>query len=155
MVSGMTRAARTSYLLRQAQMRVFTAMVERLGVLGLTPVQYMVLSLSSREGGLSSADLARRAQITPQSMNEVITALDRKGLIKRHEAAENRRILRVVLTKEGNRLLPECERQIDQLEAELFGCFNKNELTAFRSLLSIFLESQRIDSHTAASEAAV
>jgi DNA-binding MarR family transcriptional regulator len=151
----MARAARTSYLLRQAQLRIYAAMVERLDALGLTPVQYMVLSLSSREGGLSSADLARRAQITPQSMNEVIAALHRKGLISRHEAPENRRILRVVLTKEGSRLLPECERQIDRLEADLFGCFNKSELTAFRDLLSTFLESRRIDSHTVASEAAV
>jgi DNA-binding MarR family transcriptional regulator len=151
----MTRAARTSYLLRQAQLRIYAAMVERLGALGLTPVQYMVLSLSSREGGLSSADLARRTQITPQSMNEVIAALHRKGLIRRHEAPENRRILRVVLTKEGNRLLPECERQMDRLEAEFFRCFDKNELAAFRDLLSVFLESRRIDSHMAASEVAV
>jgi DNA-binding MarR family transcriptional regulator len=151
----MTKAARTAYLLRQAQLRTYAAMVERLGALGLTPVQYMVLSLSSREGGLSSADLARRTQITPQSMNEVIAALDRKGLIKRHEAPENRRILRVVLTKEGNRLLPECERQIDQLETELFRCFDRSELTAFRNLLSTFLESQRAGVHAATNEVAV
>ena len=151
----MTGAARTSYLLRQAQLRIYAAMVERLGALGLTPVQYTVLSLSSREGGLSSADLARRTQITPQSMNEVITALHRKGLIRRHEAPENRRILRVALTKEGNRLLPECERQMDRLEAEFFRCFGKSELTAFRNLLSVFLESQRIEARKAASEVAV
>ncbi len=151
----MTRAARTSYLLRQAQMQIYAAMVERLGALGLTPVQYMVLSLSSREGGLSSADLARRAQITPQSMNEIIAALHRKGLIGRHEAPENRRILRVVLTKEGNRLLPECERQMDQLEAEFFNCFDKSELTAFRNLLTKFLEAQRTDMRAGARELAV
>jgi DNA-binding MarR family transcriptional regulator len=151
----MTRAARTIYLLRQAQLRIYAAMVERLGALGLTPVQYMVLSLSSREGGLSSADLARRAQITPQSMNEIIAALHRKGLIKRHEAPENRRILRVVLTKEGNRLLPECERQIDRLEAEFFQCFDKSELTAFRKLLSTFLDARRNDARTAESEVAL
>jgi hypothetical protein len=52
-------------------------------------------------------------------------------------------------------LLPECEREIDRLEAEFFRCFSKNELTAFRDLLSTFLESRRIDSHTAASEAAI
>ncbi len=151
----MTKAARTAYLLRRAQLRIYAAMVDRLGALGLTPVQYMVLSLSSRQGGLSSADLARRAQITPQSMNEVIAALHRKGLIARHEAPENRRILRVMLTKEGNRLLPECERQIDRLETELFHCFDRSELTAFRNLLSTFLESQRMDVRTAADEIAV
>jgi DNA-binding MarR family transcriptional regulator len=76
-------------------------------------------------------------------------------LISRHEAPENRRILRVVLSKEGTRLLPECERQIDQLEAELFGCFNKNDLASFRDLLSTFLESRRMESQAAAREAAV
>jgi DNA-binding MarR family transcriptional regulator len=132
----MAKAARSSYLLRQAQLTVYAEMVERLKSVDLTPVQYMVLSLSDAEGSLSSAELARRAQITPQSMNEVIAAIHRKGLIRRREDPENRRILRVALTKEGTRILAACDRRIDEMEDEIFRCFDRTELTMFRRLLA-------------------
>ena len=54
-------------------------------------MQYMLLSLSRRGGEMSSADLARRFAITPQSMNEKIATLQRKRLIVRHVSSENRR----------------------------------------------------------------
>jgi DNA-binding MarR family transcriptional regulator len=132
----MTKAARTSYLLRQAQLAVYAEMVEHLKSFDLTPVQYMVLSLSHAEGGLSSAELARRAQITPQSMNEVIAAIHRKGLIRRREDEENRRILRVALTREGARVLTACDKRIDDMEGEIFDCFDRTELAALRRLLA-------------------
>ena len=55
-------------------------------------MQYMLLSLSRRGGEMSSADLARRFAITPQSMNEKIATLQRKRLIVRHVSSENRQI---------------------------------------------------------------
>jgi DNA-binding MarR family transcriptional regulator len=130
----MAKPPRTIYLVRQSQLLIYAEMVERLKAFDLTPAQYMVLSLSSNEDGLSSADLARRSHITPQSMNEIIAALDRKGLLKRREDPDNRRILRVAVNKEGARLLAECNNQIDKMEMEIFGCFDHTELVAFRAL---------------------
>jgi DNA-binding MarR family transcriptional regulator len=139
MARKIAKAPRTIYLLRQTQLLVYAEMVESLKAFGLTPVQYMVLSSSSHEGGLSSADLARRAQMTPQSMNELIAALHRKGLVRRREHPDNKRILQVGLTKDGARLLAQCDRQIDRMEQELFRCFTEKELGMFRRLHSKML----------------
>jgi DNA-binding MarR family transcriptional regulator len=128
------RSPRTIYLLRQTQLLAYAHMVERLKELDLTPAQYLVLSLSAKENGLSSAELARRSQITAQSMNEIIAALHRKGLMKRRENPENRRVLRLGLTREGTRLLAESDRRIDRMEADIFRCLAAKDLTAFRSL---------------------
>ena len=46
---------------------------------GLTTLQYTTLSVLGRRGELSNAQLARRAYMTPQSMSEVIDALEKKG----------------------------------------------------------------------------
>src|SRR4051794_18933844 len=135
----MAKPPRTIYLLRQAQLLIYAEMIERLKAFDLTPAQYMVLSLSSSEGGLSSAELARRSHITPQSMNEIIAALDRKGLIKRREDPENRRILRIAVNKDGTKLLADCNRQINRMETEIFGSFDGTELVAFRALLTKLL----------------
>jgi DNA-binding MarR family transcriptional regulator len=113
---------------------VYAEMVERLKAFDLTPAQYLVLSLSNSEEGPSSADLARRSQITPQSMNEIIAALDGKALIRRREDPDNRRILRVIVTKDGAKLLADCNKQIDRMESEIFRCLSERELATFRTL---------------------
>ncbi len=102
---------------------------------GITSTQYMLLSLVSREGGLSSAELARRMSVTPQSMNESVTALEAKALIRRTEHRGNRRILHLALTPQGRRLLAACERSVDQVERELFGSLRVRSLDEFRAVM--------------------
>jgi DNA-binding MarR family transcriptional regulator len=151
MARKLAKAPRTVYLVRQTQLLTYAEMVERLKALGLTPVQYMVLSSSSNEDSLSSADLARRAHMTPQSMNEVIAALHRKGLVRRREHPGNKRILQVALTKDGARLLAQCDKMIDRMEQELFRCFSEKELGMFRQLHSKLLHEYRQASSKSAS----
>ena len=46
---------------------------------GLTTLQYTTLSVLGAAGELSNAQLARRSYMTPQSMSEVIEALEGPG----------------------------------------------------------------------------
>jgi DNA-binding MarR family transcriptional regulator len=141
----MPKTARTSYLIRRAQLMVYTNLSECLRAADLTPVQYMMLSLSRRGGQMSSADLARRFSIAPQSVNEMIAALQRKKLIARRTARENRRILRISLTPEGKELLGKCDRRVDRMEKRLFGALSKTELAALREGLVTLIGSEGRD----------
>lgn len=132
-------APRTIYLVRQLQLATYAGLIERLGDLEVTPTQYMLLSLASRRGGLSSADLARRFRVTPQSMNETIVALERKELIIRTEDPEHRKILRIRLSAKGAKLLKRCDRRVDQYEQDLFATLNSAEHASLRVLLSKIL----------------
>ena len=78
------------------------------GPKGLSVAQYTTLSILRSRSGLSNAQLARRLWVTPQSMNEVISALERAGLIERVPDVANRRILRTALTRDtaGRRSKP-------------------------------------------------
>jgi DNA-binding MarR family transcriptional regulator len=138
----MTKTARTSYLIRRAQLLVYTNLTECLRAHDLTPIQYMMLSLSRRGGEMSSADLARRFSIAPQSVNEMIAALQRKKLIARKTTIENRRILRISLTSEGRQLLRKCDRQVDRMEKRLFSPLSQPELAALRAGLVILIGSE-------------
>jgi len=109
----------------------------------LTGGQYLILSLVSREGGRSSAELARRAYITPQSMNEVIAALEHKGYIRRTENPENRRILQVALTREGRRLLTSCDKAVDLAETAFLSVLKPKKLAEFRATLEQLLAAAR------------
>ena len=71
------------------------------------------LSVLSRHGApLSTSQLARRAFMTPQSMSEVIHALERKGLIKRNPHPNHRRTLPATLTAKGRRVLAACDAAV-------------------------------------------
>ena len=61
---------------------------ERVGPHGLTTAQYTTLSILERGGELSNAQLARRAYMTPQSMSEMLEALEAKGIGGAHAAPQ-------------------------------------------------------------------
>ena len=130
------KSARTLLLVRLLQLRTYNELAEALRKFDLTPLQYMVLSLAGHRGNSSTADLARRFQIAPQSMNEVVATLQGKKLIARREAPEHRRILHIRLTAAGAKLLQKCEREVDRLERAIFRDFPRGELAAFRAMLA-------------------
>jgi DNA-binding MarR family transcriptional regulator len=126
-------------MLRVLQLELYNRMVERLLDFQVTPNQYMVMSVAGRHANYSSADFARHARTTPQSMNEMIAALEKKKLIERRESPVNRRILHVRLTAAGTRLLAKCEAAVDEIERSAFAGLSAKELKAFRAALAASL----------------
>src|SRR5580658_7667294 len=71
---------RVGYLIKRAQTVLHDAMADALGSHDLTVTQFAVLTGLDEEPGLSNADLARRAFVTPQSMHAVLQELERLQL---------------------------------------------------------------------------
>jgi DNA-binding MarR family transcriptional regulator len=132
---------RTIFLLRLLQLNVYNLMVERLRPAGLTPIQYMVLSILSRRDTWSTAELARRFHIAPQSMTEIVASLHKKKLIARSKSLAHGRILNIRLTAAGTRLLERCNLAVDRIERSVFAEFDTGELAQFRDLLGTALLS--------------
>jgi DNA-binding MarR family transcriptional regulator len=134
---------RTFYLVKRLETEAAHALDMALSDYDITSGQYLILSLVSREGGRSSAELARRAFVTPQSMNEVIAALETKGYIRRTENPDNRRILQVGLTREGRRLLAACDKTVDRAEAAFLSVLPPRKLAEFRATMERLLAAAR------------
>jgi DNA-binding MarR family transcriptional regulator len=86
---------------------------------GLSVPQFTTLSVIKRRPGLSNAQLARRALILPQSMIQVISELEARGLVSRTPAAAHNRVLETQLTEAGRALVDAAERDTRAFEAEL------------------------------------
>jgi DNA-binding MarR family transcriptional regulator len=99
---------------------------------GLSVNQYTTLSVLDRRSGLSNAQLARRALVSPQSMNEVLLTLERRGLVRRRAHPEHGRILQTRLTAKGRRLLAACDLEVRQVEARMIGDLSPAEQAALR-----------------------
>ena len=83
---------------------------------GLTVPKYTALSILRDRPGLSNAQLARRCYVTPQSMNEVLIALEADGLIVRSPAANHGRVVEVTLSERGREVLAACDRAVTHME---------------------------------------
>ncbi len=110
---------RMIYLINNLNLLLRKALDERLKPHKLGSLQYTILTLIRDRDGISSAELSRRFFVTPQTMNESVTALERRGLIARTESEQNKRILIARVLPEGLALLEVCDGIADELEAEL------------------------------------
>ena len=125
-----------SYAIARLHQRVFTSITERVAPYGLTALQFTTLSVLSRHGApLSTSQLARRAFMTPQSMSEVIHALERKGLIKRNPHPNHRRTLPATLTAKGRRVLTACDAAVSEFEDAMLDGFSEADRATFRDMI--------------------
>jgi len=128
------------YLLRQAHASFRGAMDRVLGELGLTTPQFTVLTMIVAYPGLSGADLARLAFLTPQTINVIVGNLERDGAIEKAVHATHGRILRLHATPKGQALLRRCRIRVEAIEAELSAALGRDGDRALRRWLSAVAE---------------
>ncbi len=104
------------YALKRAQHAMRQHMDRQLKEVGLSAPQYAVLASLEAEPGASNATLARRAFVTPQTMQAMLVKLDRAGLIQRRPDAEHGRIQRTEMTAEGRAALIQAHRAAQDSE---------------------------------------
>jgi DNA-binding MarR family transcriptional regulator len=102
---------------------------------GLSVNQYTTLSVLDRRSGLSNAQLARRALVSPQSMNEVLLTLEERGLVRRHAHPDHGRILQARLTTKGRSLLARCDAEVHEVEARMVTGLGDEDRRALRRAL--------------------
>jgi DNA-binding MarR family transcriptional regulator len=93
--------ATIGFALKQAQQALRTRLDSGLREIGLTTPQYAVLAFLEVEAGASNAALARRAFVTAQTMQAILVALERAGLIARTPHPEHGRVQMTELTARG------------------------------------------------------
>ena len=126
---------RVSYVVARLDRAVRREIDARVRPHGLTATQYTALSVLASRAGLSNAQLARRSYITPQSMSQLIGALERAELIERIPDPDHRRILRAQLTRKGKRVLAECDAAVDDMERRMLRDVPASEQDRLRSQL--------------------
>jgi len=127
-----------AYLLRQAQAATRLTMERRLADIGVTPPQFVVLTMLRAYPGLSGADLARVALLTPQTVGVIIRNLERSGAIRKTPHPVHGRVQMWTLTRRGGTVLDKCRRHVQALERRLMaGLSAKSRITIRRWLSKI------------------
>jgi DNA-binding MarR family transcriptional regulator len=140
----MSSAPRLSYLLRQTQLANFQHLDSVIDAFNLTPSQYIVLSVvKEHREGVSSATLARRLGVTPQSSHELVAGLERRGLVRRSADGATRRGLKVTLTTAGASLIQKCDKTVDGFEQQFFAPLSRDEKALLRDVLERLIRASR------------
>jgi DNA-binding MarR family transcriptional regulator len=123
------------YLLRQAGAAQRLRMERALDDLGITPPQFVVLTMLVAYPGVSGADLARLAALTPQTVSVIVANLTRNALIERRPHPVHGRIQQIEVTPAGQSLLKQCRARVRKLEAQMLEGFDADEEQVIRRWL--------------------
>src|SRR5262245_52554761 len=120
------------YLVGRIDRVVRRAIDEVVSTRGLSVNQYTTMSVLERRSGLSNAQLARRALVSPQSMNEVLLGLERRGLVRRRAHPDHGRLLQARLTARARTSLGACGGGVRDVEAQMMSGLSVRDQTALR-----------------------
>lgn len=125
----MPSSPRAFYQVLRLHQLVSTCLEDSLAASSLTAAQYTMLSLVRRFGPTTSAQLARRLQVSAQSAGEMLKSLEVRGLVQRSESETNRRIVLLSLTTAGRRLAERADTLVAAAEQRFFAVLSDRERT--------------------------
>jgi DNA-binding MarR family transcriptional regulator len=125
------------YVMKQIELATRARLDELFRPIGMTALQYTALTVLERHPGLSSAQLARSSFVTTQSMADMVTALEERGLIERHRDAADRRRLVLTLTEDGRTLLRRYRGKVGALERQMLTGLTGEQVSGLRHVLGV------------------
>jgi DNA-binding MarR family transcriptional regulator len=129
------------YLMKRIMMSVVYQVDKRLDVHELTSAQWGPLMRLRTTGGSTVAELARWLNVDAGAMTRLLDRLEKKGLCKRVRSTEDRRVVKVELTPEGEAAIREVPAVLAEvMNAHLAG-FSKTEWLALKTYLQRMLDT--------------
>jgi DNA-binding MarR family transcriptional regulator len=137
MKGKLSRGARPAYAVGRLERALRRQISAAAAAASLTVAQYTVLSVLRARGQLSNAQLAQRALVSPQAMNEIIQELTRKAIVQRQVDPAHRRIVRLTLTPLGVRRFAACDAAVRRLEQHMLRGFTEGERAQLQRMLRL------------------
>ena len=125
-----------AYLVGHLDRLVRRRLGEALSPLGLSIQQYTALSVLSARGQLSNAQLAERSLVTPQSANELVKGMVKRGWIERSADPNHGRIIHLSLTPAGAEVTNQAHTAAARFEAEMLDELSTRDRQRYRQYLS-------------------
>jgi DNA-binding MarR family transcriptional regulator len=126
----------TGYLLARACKAHRGSIGNTLGEIGLHVGQEMVLSQLWCQDGLTPSELAGALGVEPPTVTNMLSRMQRAGLLKRCRDPQDARCTRVVLTQKGRELRGPVERRWATVEERALAGITAEEEALLRNLLA-------------------
>jgi DNA-binding MarR family transcriptional regulator len=154
--AGFSLASSVSHLLHRAQQFAADRFVAELGGGDFTLRQFALLAAIADGAEQSQTDLVRATGIDRSTLADMIGRMEKRGLVSRKTAANDRRAKTVALTAAGKRALDQAAPAAAKADAALIEALPKTQSAAFAKGLAAIAEAaaKSVEAADAAAEAA-
>jgi DNA-binding MarR family transcriptional regulator len=132
---GLAEDAPLGYLLYRVGAVLRPEVSAVLSPLALTLPEFVCLRILSMHPGMSSAELSRHSNVTPQAMNTVLRKLEDIGAVERPASVASGRALPATLTTSGRALLKRAEGAVRIADARILGKLTGPQQREFKRML--------------------
>lgn len=123
------------YLIKQVELAVRHRLDEVVSEVGLTALQYTALTVLERHPGMTSAELARNSFVRAQTMAQMTTFLESRGLVRKEADPGSKRQHLIFLSDEGQNVIDCLRAAVAEVEQAMLADFGEQEVGQFRSML--------------------
>lgn len=140
-VIGESLLRRPGFLVRRLHQIYVAIYLKECERFGTTPVQTSVMQVLRLKPGLDQAALAAEIGMDRTTTSNVLTRLEKRGIVRREEAAKDRRVRLAFLTPEGDAMLTEMQAALDKAHTRLIAPLPVEARAQFIQHLSLLVES--------------
>ena len=116
--------------------------------LGLTSAQYSVLSVIESGETMTSAELARKCFVSPQTMNRILQNLEKDGFVKKSANPDHGLKLDYTFTNKAIKTLCDAHVAVNDIELKMVKGLSKKDIDTLQKLLDHGFKNLRKDSDT-------
>src|SRR5215469_5473300 len=128
-------ARRCTQSLRELLLGYRSLLQEALRDEGMTLPQIRLLNAIKEHRGVSGATIARTCQVTPQTLQAMLTRAEREGWITRDFSEVNHRILTASLTRKGEAALERGLAAAAEIEEKIWAGVSADALERINTML--------------------
>jgi DNA-binding MarR family transcriptional regulator len=119
-----------------ARRTIVEAIDAELAPLDISHAQWIVVMLLGDGAASTAAELCKILIYDPGAMTRLLDRLEKKGVLRRMRAANDRRAVRLELTADGSKLYPRILEALVQVYNRLLRGFTKSEVRQLEQLLT-------------------
>ncbi len=110
-------------------------MSQKISALNITPVQAMVIGFLAEEDQIMAGELGKKVELDSATLTGILDRLEAAQLIERKGNPDDRRSVKIHLTKLGKETGLEAKNLIEEANKEFLADFTENERRELRSLI--------------------
>jgi DNA-binding MarR family transcriptional regulator len=134
-------ASRPGFLVRRLHQIHLAMFAEECGALGLTPVQYSILTVAAAQPGLEQTRLGYEVGVDRTTLANVVARLEGRKLLTRTRGRTDRRLKHVTLTKAGLDLLERMAAPAGRAHARTIEALPEAEREVFLRALATLVDA--------------
>ncbi len=129
-------AARPGFLIRRLHQIHVALFIEECAAFDVTPVQYSIMTAVQAHPGLDQARLGEEVGVDRATLANVVSRLERRGLLRRRASTDDRRLRLVDVTEAGAGLLAQMDAPAQRAHARTVAALPPAERRAFVQALA-------------------